>query len=419
MKFNEDFSRYLLLQLLTNDRVLKAFVNKIKPEYFSESASQQKIMAEIRSHYSRSGDRPSPDFILQKLTAAKKDIYNSCITEMGEIIDCSMKITEREFDALVREFILHNALIEVLGTSIDNVEKGEYDQILSDVKKVFDLHGVSERLGLDPFDIDCWRDMAEERGQRVPTVWNSINQLTHGGIAVRELAFVLGREAGFKSFTLANVARGGLIARAPTVIYTLEMGEIEWGARLISMMTGQRAEDMIGNPEIIRKHLDRLKRLLKTPILIKQFPTSGATLSQLKSHLASWEIENKCKARLVIVDSADLLSPEKNTKEYRHGLREVWQGLRGWAVDQSFAIWTAKHTTRYSGWNETLEADDTAEDKTCMRIADFAMGIQQTKDEYKMGMLRFGILKWRNGKASSEVAIEINEKTVAMKEFIS
>lgn len=417
MKFNEDFRRFLISKLLTDDRVLRAYVQRLKPEYFSEDANHQKIVAEIRAQYAVMKERPNPDFVVQKLSALPKPQFDSCYNEMEEILSTELKLSDRELDNLAREFILHNSLIEALNSAIEHVEQGSYDQIQYEIKKVFDLHGVSSTLGLDPFDIDRWKLMQTEEGERIPTVWSSLNKLMYGGLALRELAFVLGREGGYKSYTLTNVARGGLVARVPTVIYTLEMGELMWCARLISMITGYTVREVLADPESVRDRLIRIQRMIKTPFIVKQFPTKQVAVSDLKDHLVSWEIEMRCKARLVIVDSADLLRPEQKHGEHRHGLAEIWTDLRGWAVEHPVALWTAKHTNRYSGWNEQIDEDSVAEDKTCSRIADFAMSIQQTREEYGAGMLRFGVIKWRNDKGGLEVPIEINPKTVAMKEF--
>lgn len=418
MKFTEDFRRFLIQKLLTDDRMARSFLPRLKPEYFGEDANHQKIVAEIRAQYGSSGVRPNPDFIIQKLSALPKPMFDGCYAEMEAIFETELKMSDRELDILCRDFILHNSLIEALNSAIEHVENGEYDQIQVEIKKVFDLHGISASLGLNPFDIDRWKLMFEEEGERIPTVWSSLNKLMYGGLALREMGFVLGREGGYKSYTLTNIARGGLIARVPTVIYTLEMGELMWCARLISMLTGVTVRELLDDPEQIRDRLRRIQRMLKCPFVVKQFPTKQATVSDLKSHLTSWEIENHCKARLIIVDSADLLRVEQKYKEYRHGLSEIWTDLRGWAVEHPVALWSAKHTNRYSGYNEQIDEDAAAEDKTCTRIADFAMSIQQTRDEYQVGMLRFGVLKWRNDKGGLEIPIEINRKTVAMKEII-
>jgi replicative DNA helicase len=417
MTFTEDFRRFIIQKLLTDDRVFKAYVNKLRPEYFGDDANHQKIVAEIRGQFSSLGERPSPDFIIQKLSKLPKGLFDACYAEMEEVMGISMKLSDRELDNLTHTFILHNSLLDALSTAIDHVEKGEYSLIQQEIKEVFDLYGVSSSLGLSPFDNDRWKLLQEEEGQRVATPWPTLNRLMFGGLALRELGFVLGREGGYKSYTLTNIARGGLVSRVPTVVYTLEMGELMWCARLISMFTGVKTREILNDPESIRVRMERIQQMLKTPLVVKQFPTGQHTVADLKSHLVSWELENNCKAGLVIVDSADLLRPEKGHKEHRHGLSEIWTSLRGWAVEHPVALWTAKHTNRYSGWQETVDEDSVAEDKTCMRIADFAMAIQQTREEYQGGMLRFGVLKWRNDKGGIEVPIEINSKTVAMKEF--
>ena len=417
MKFNEDYRRHLINRLMMDDRVIKAFGSKLKPEYFDESADQQKIVAEVRAVFSKSGERPSPDYIVQKLSGLKKPIYESCFKEMEAIMGTELRLTEREFDELTREFILHHALIDTLTSAITHVEEGEYNAIQTEIAKTFDLHGAGVDLGLSPFDIDRWKHLHEEEGQRIPTPWPGVNRLTYGGIALKEMAFVLSREGGYKSYTLANIAKGAIAARVPTVVYTLEMDEVMWCARLISMMTGVKVRELVDDPDQVRVRLKRIQNMLRTQITVKQFPTKMRTVSDLRSHLVSWEIETKCKPGLVIVDSADLLVPEGKHNEHRHGLAQIWTALRGWAVENKFAIWTAKHTNRYSGWQEQVDEDAVAEDKTCMRIADFAMAVQQTREEYQAGMLRFGVLKWRNDKGGQEFPVEINERTVAMKEF--
>jgi replicative DNA helicase len=418
MTFTDTFRRYLIHRLLEDDRLCRVFLNRLEPEYFNENAFQQKIVAEIRSQYQVLKHRPSPDFLVQKLSSQPKEVAEACYEELEAIFTTKLQVTDKELDVLVREFILYYSLLDAMNDGIDYIGRGEYDKVKDVVVKAFDLQELSAQKGLNPFDLRAVEEKREEQGERTPTVWPTINRVTYGGIALRELWFILSRRGGFKSYTLVNILRGALIARVPTVVYTLEMAEFPYACRLISLMTGVPFEILQTEiPPVVEKRMGRLMQMLNTKICIKQFPTKQATVGMLKADLMEWELENDTKAKMVIVDSADLLRSERGYKEHRHSLAEIWMDLRGWAVDSSLGLWTAKHTNRYSDYQEDTDNDAASEDITCANIADFAMSINQTKEEYKENFLRFQITKWRNNKGGLEIPIQLNERTLMMKEL--
>jgi hypothetical protein len=139
-------------------------------------------------------------------------------------------------------------------------------------------------------------------------------------------------------------------------------------------------------------------KLSKLPgkLLIKYFPTKGASVQTISSHLKQIEISGE-KPDMVLVDYADILMPTGNFKEKRHAIGTIYEDLRGLAGELEIPIWTASQANRSALEEDVIGADKVSEDYSKVMTADFVMSMSRKVEDKIANTGRFHVIKNRFG----------------------
>jgi len=214
------------------------------------------------------------------------------------------------------------------------------------------------------------------------------------------------------SWALGHCGKVSLTQRTRTLIYTLEMAK-EWYATRIDMgITGMGTKNEVivlphlgekytvksvfENKATVRKALKFLKSL-GGRLLIKGMPEGGLTLSRLKEDLDILEATRNFIPDMIIIDYADLMTPETKYNEYRHDIAEIYKGLRQIALERNCAVLTASQSNRASMGARVVSLKHFAEDIQKANIADVVLSLCQTDEEAKLSKMRIFCCKNRNG----------------------
>jgi replicative DNA helicase len=134
-------------------------------------------------------------------------------------------------------------------------------------------------------------------------------------------------------------------------------------------------------------------RLLKN-IYIKQFPTRTLTINQLKAYLDNLEVTEGFVPDVLIVDYPDLFRIDKT--EFRLGLSQVYQDLRGLAVSRNLAVIVVSQSNREGSSAKWVGLEHTAEHYGKAQDADCVVTYSQTEAEHKLGLARLYVAAGRN-----------------------
>jgi len=176
--------------------------------------------------------------------------------------------------------------------------------------------------------------------------------------------------------------------------YTLELNEAYVGLRYDSVITG------IANQEL-KYSIDNIKdTVAKIPgdLVIKYYPTKGASINTVRSHIEKYKILGK-KPDLILIDYADLLKGNGSMqgRDLRHELGNIYEEMRGLAGELELPIWTASQSNRSSASEEIIEADKIAESYSKIMIADFVMSLSRKIEDKVNGTGRIHVIKNRFG----------------------
>ena len=176
------------------------------------------------------------------------------------------------------------------------------------------------------------------------------------------------------------------------VHYTLELNENYVGLRYDSIFTGVTTSNIKYYKDDVQTKLSKLPGKL----LIKYFPTKGASVQTISSHLKQIEISGE-KPDMVLVDYADILMPTGNFKEKRHAIGTIYEDLRGLAGELEIPIWTASQANRSALEEDVIGADKVAEDYSKVMTADFVMSMSRKVEDKIANTGRFHVIKNRFG----------------------
>jgi replicative DNA helicase len=171
-------------------------------------------------------------------------------------------------------------------------------------------------------------------------------------------------------------------------------------------------------PEDVEKAV--LKRLkgCKGQLLVHDLST--LTPSMVERDLVSYK-KKGIFPDLIVVDYADIMTPDTRSKERRHEFSSIYNGLRAIAKKENVAIWTASQSNRASFKKNTMKMDDIAEDWGKAMIADYIIGLSQSDIDRKAKpqKMRLALVKNRNGEKGIVVDTRVDFSRMRMHVVVS
>ena len=250
----------------------------------------------------------------------------------------------------------------------------------------------------------------------------------------QELYLYIANTKTGKTWYLIHLAKIALLNRLKVCHVTLEMSEARCAQRYLQALfaMGKRREtlrttrlklDQLGringfdddsitpkltldDPSIEKKLMLKMERwgtrILKN-IFIKQFPTRTLTVNQLRAYLDNLETTEQFVPDVLVVDYPDLFRIDKH--DFRLGLGQVYQDLRGIAVSRNLACVVVSQSNREGGSAKWVGLEHTAEHYGKAQDADCVVTYSQTEAEHKMGLARLHVAAGRNDEDKITVVI--------------
>ena len=160
-----------------------------------------------------------------------------------------------------------------------------------------------------------------------------------------------------------------------------------------------RSEDVVKKiQKRARRYQGRLNRLL-----VKEFPTRSLTVEGLNSYLEVLDRVNGFVPDVVVLDYADIL--QNTNRDYRIGLRILYEELRGLAMSRNCALVTATQTNRDAARAALVTESYVGEDYSKLQTADIVISYSQTREEQKFGVARLHVVKSRNSQVGETFLI--------------
>src|SRR3990167_8997651 len=121
---------------------------------------------------------------------------------------------------------------------------------------------------------------------------------------------------------------------------TLEISDRKIARRYDMRITGRTFDQLKLDPKRVNNPLTKLRNM-GCELVIKDWSMESPKVDEIYALIINYENRMKKKVDLVIIDYGDLVSPQKNHKESRFGLEEVYTELRRLSVKIGAPIYTA------------------------------------------------------------------------------
>lgn len=285
------------------------------------------------------------------------------------------------------EFGKQQALVNATLKAADKLDRGDRD-----LRPLFDEAAL---VGEDLLDIGVdyrgdlesrlarYRDPALQDADLIRTGIAHLDAMLDGGLGRGEMGVILAPPKRGKSTTLINIGFGALtsVHRYRVAHYSLEMSQDKVASRYDDRLMGDRVAFKKTDMERYVAALEqRMKRAVRGQLFVKDYPTRGASVSKIRSHLSLLAARG-FYPDLILVDYADIMKPERRLGEMRHEQAGIYEDLRQLAGEYNAALWTGSQASRGALEKDIITIEDFAEAFEKAAIVDAAIAFCQSNDE--------------------------------------
>ena len=389
-QFGTSFQAKIIASLLTNIKFIQTISDILSSSMF-DSDSNKWLVKTIKDYYYEYKKQPTLEVIKFKIDEVEDDILKAGVVDKLRDVWKNIEATDLEFvQEQTLDFCKNQTLKNAILNSVGLLENKDYDGIKSIIDDAMKA-GTTRDLGHD-YIVSLEPRLAESVRVTVKTPWDVVNDIMDGGLGAGELGVIVAPAGIGKSWTLQAIGAGALKEGKTVVHYTLELNENYVGLRYDSIFSGVTTSNIKYYKDDVQAKISKLPGKL----IIKYFPTKGASVQTIGAHLKQIELSG-VNPDVVLVDYADILMPTGNFKEKRHALGNIYEDLRGLAGELEIPIWTASQANRSALEEEIIGADKVAEDYSKIMTADFVMSMSRKVEDKIANTGRFHVIKNRFG----------------------
>jgi replicative DNA helicase len=403
----KEFELVLLEALLFREDFYKKVIPFIKNEYFHRKPIQMlyTCIHDFVMEYNACPSKDAMSICLEKHKGIAQKEYDECI-EMLE--DFNKKSADQhnlewlvtETENFCKEKALYNGIME----SIQIIDGKSKDKIRTAIPSI-----LSDALAVS-FDTNIGHDYLEDSDQRydfyhriekrIPFDLEFFNTITNGGTPIKTLNIVMAGTGVGKSLFLCHHA-ANCLAQGMNVLYiTCEMAEERIAERIDANLLDITLDSLRELPkEVYDKKMANLKQSVKGKIIIKEYPTSTASVNHFRVLLDELNLKKKFKPDVIIIDYLNICASSRmkhngNVNSYMY-IKAIAEELRSLAVEYAVPIWSATQVNRIGFASTDIGLEDTSESFGLPATADFMFALISTEKLDEMNQIMVKQLKNR------------------------
>jgi len=302
------------------------------------------------------------------------------------------------------DFCRKQALKHALEAAVDQIQADKYEQIVEGIKKAVCV-GTTPALGHE-FFLDYEARFTRLQRNCVATGLDELDRrdILNGGLGAGEIGVIVAPTGVGKSHMLTFLGANALRNGVDVLHYTMELSEAAVGRRYDSNLCDIDSNDVIeGKDAIINKY----KSMKLGRLMIKEFPTSTATIYTLRSHIERLDLKG-FRPGVIIIDYADIMRSTRQYDSLRHELKLIYEELRGFAGEKLIPIWTASQSNKEGATSDVVDLGNMSEAYGKSMVADVVLSISRKAHEKSDGYGRLFIAKNRAGRDGIVYPVKID-----------
>lgn len=420
--FSDNLQRGILY-LIKNDReFLVETAPLIKSSYF-DLGIHTRMYEIIHGYFDKYGKAPTDDMLVENLKETKEEHeftgeYDQEISYINALNRKSIEHKEAYMD-MVEKFARNERMKEAIISSVELLEKHDYDGIYNNIKTALDVRrNVDLGTSFLGDEMERWNRFYGLQAQknRITTGFGKLDRPLEGGLSRKEIGLIVAASGRGKSLFLTRMAMIGAIKGLNVAYITLEMAEDSVAARVDTMLTKMPFASIKNDKDEYLRRIQASKAYIKGDIHIKQFPATQATVGTIRAYLSQLQGKTEKKVDLLIVDYLELLRPSVDGMAEYAAQQRITQELRGIAIEQNVLVWTATQGNRDSLKVPFITESELADSFGKIREVDYAYSINQTDTEKDEGKARLYVIKSRNSVSRFAIEAKIDYNTLSIEE---
>lgn len=292
------------------------------------------------------------------------------------------------------DFCRKQALREALEKSVELISGDKYEAVVDLMRKAVSV-GIPMSVGHDFFE-DMEARFVKISRLACPTGLEQLDEKTilNGGLGKGELGVIVANTGVGKSHFLVSLGAHALKVGKNVVHYTLELTETAVGIRYDSHLTGIASNDIQDSKQEV---LEQYKNMELGKLIIKEYPTGGATVNTIRNHLEKLTLRGFAP-HMIIIDYADIMRSSREYDALRLELKLIYEELRNLAMERAIPLWTASQANRDSSNADVVGLENMSESYGKAMVADVVLSISRKPTEKATGAGRLFVAKNRAGR---------------------
>lgn len=404
--FTDSMQEKILTVLWRDSNSYFIYRECIKPKYFRKAVHID-LCRIIFEYWDRYEKPPTLDVLVEEVSQllekskTKQNLEEEFIDTLTRMAQMNLEDLEYVKDQII-EFGKKQAMIEAVVEGAEIIEKnGEYEKVEELVKNAVRVGEDNSDIGTFVFEnieerLESY-NKEEDVIERIPTSNELLNNIMKGGLGRTEMGVVIAPPGRGKTTFLIDTGSAAVKAGFNVVHYSFENNEKQITRNYDTRLLEKDIEYIKENTEKSVNALLNMNKLRKGQLVVKKYPTKGATINTIRAHLKQLEVVKGFVPDVIIIDYGAIIKPLNSYKEKRNVIEENYEDIRALADEFDAAVWTAAQGNRGSLSKKIVTIADLAEAFAIANTADFMIALCQTPKEKSKGVMRYFIAKQRDG----------------------
>ncbi|MFA6049855.1 MAG: DnaB-like helicase C-terminal domain-containing protein [Candidatus Paceibacterota bacterium] len=377
--FDRGFQEKIVQAMIIDRKWASQFAEVVDVDYF-EFGFLKKISNTYINYYLKYKEFPSLELLATISAGELKNPADEGIR--GQVHDFLVRVSQnRDLGDLgyvkekSLEFCKKAGLQKALDQSVDLIQTEKYEKVVEIIKKAISA-GNEHSPGLDLMS-DVEARYSETFRRTVPTGIPELDQrkVLNGGLGAGELGVVIAPTGVGKSHFLVHVGAQALLQGKNVLHYTFELNERAVGIRYDSHLLEIDSIECHEHKQYIKEYYEKNAETLGR-LRIKYYPTGGATVNTLRSHIDKLAVEGFIPD-LLIVDYAGIMRSTEKYELLRLELKKIYEELRSFANELDVPTWTATQSNKEGADKDYVDLTNMAEAYGQAHVADFVLGLSR------------------------------------------
>lgn len=414
MTDNIEFIEQLVIKTALQDKnYLASVFNNINLDYF-ENFKAAKIFGMAKDYFQEYHELVPHDVLINLEEGVRDDIVD--YLREADSVDIDIAKNYEFILDTSEKWIKTKALEQAVMESVPIIQSRETDKFgkIDGIFKEALSKSLKFDMGLNYFDTleERLQRKFNETDFRLGTYFPEFDSFINGGFPPKTLSVFIGRPYGGKSNFMVNAATRQALNKKNVIIFSLEMSEDMFAQRVDSIYAGIDINKIYteNKREFQRNLLENLTDKELGTLIIKEFPTGGASVNDLRTHLRECQLRS-IPIHIVYCDYINLMKSihgNKGLTLYEIGKR-VAEELRALSFEFDIPIISVTQLNRGGSSLsmdslEDTEFTDISESMGVIHTADFAAILGTSGDmQTYASEVHYKIVKNRLGGRAGEI----------------